>query len=577
MSYQAPVEEICFCLDHMIRQGPLAPTVSFPELEEGTQEAILEEAGRTFVERVSPAREADIHDSVRLENGVVRTPQAFHNAYAALREGGWIGASASVEYGGMGLPQYLNAPIGEILGSSCTSFSLCPTLTQGTILALEIHGTEEQKAAYLPHLVSGEWSGTMNLTESHAGSDVGSLRTRAAPNGDGSFAITGEKTFISWGDCDFTSNVIHMVLARTPDSPAGTRGISLFLVPKILLDENGNPGTRNSLKPLALENKVGLHGSPTAMMSYEGAKGWLIGDEHAGMACMFTMMNAARLGVGIQGIAIAEAARQLASAYALERHQGVTPEGKTPIIGHADVRRMIMDMRARTEAARAICYDLGRAIDFSRRGADSAQRKQSVADAAFLTPIAKAFASDTGFEVASTCIQVHGGTGYMEATGAGRMLCDARIAMIYEGTNGIQALDLVARKVAPDSGKTARRLLDEVEATIAGLEAAKGDHARITKRARSALKTAHAVTAWLVEASDIDQQAGATAYLRLYALIRGMHHLGKAVLAAPDNPTRVATATFYAGRVLPEVQSLGDSVMAGAEVLYEISAELATA
>ena len=573
MHYRAPLEDIQFCLDHMAGREQLVATGAFPHLEDGTAEAVLNEAARTFEEQLGPAQEVADSKGAWLENGVVRTPEAFHRAYAAIRDGGWVGAAADPDFGGMGLPQFIITPINEILSSACISLSLCPLLTQGTITALQLHGTEAQKATYLPRLISGEWAGTMNLTEAHAGSDVGALKTRAEPNADGSWSITGEKIFISWGDSDLTDNIIHMVLARTPDSPPGTRGISLFLVPKFLADESGGHSRRNSLKPLALEAKLGLHGSPTAAMSYEGATGWLVGEERAGMACMFSMMNPARLGVGGQGLAMAESARQLASGYAAERRQGATPEGDGPILGHADVRRMVLEMRTRTQAARALCYEVGLTIDLAAVETDSAARRRAAARASFLTPIAKAFGSDTGCEVASLGIQVHGGAGYIEATGAARILRDARITPIYEGTNGIQALDLVTRKLAPDGGAVASGLIDEVEITANALVEAGGISTRIGQRTRRAVEATRRATGWMVAASEVERQAGATAYLRLFALTRGMHHLGRGALAAPDQPSRVALAGVFAERILPETAGLEEAATAGADGLYSLSDE----
>ena len=565
MPYRAPLEDIRFCLYEMVGIDQLKRTGAFPFFEDGTGDAILEEAARTFEERVAPAHRVADQEGAVLENGVVRTPQAFHSAYGALREGGWIGMRGREEYGGMGLPMALTSPCNEMLGSSCISLSLNPLLTQGVIGALERHADASLQSAYLPRLLSGEWAGTMNLTEPHAGSDVGALRTRAEPNEDGSWSVSGQKIYISWGESDLTENIIHLVLARTPDAPAGTAGISLFLVPKVLPES----GIRNGVRALSIEEKMGLHGSPTAVLEYEGARGWLVGGERNGMRCMFTMMNAARLGVGLQGVAIAEGARQLATEYALERRQGPTPEGDGAIIGHADVRRMVLEMRALTEAARAICYDLSLAIDLAEAEPDEGARRDAALRAGFLTPIAKAFGSEIGVEVASLGIQIHGGSGYVEGTGAAQWYRDARIATIYEGTNGIQAMDLVGRKLAPDGGREAGKLLDEAQSTAEQL-GARGDLAGLGDRLARSVTSARGATAWLCGAKGEDLRAGGVPYLRLMALVRGAHHLGRGALAAPGDAVRSGVAAFFSARILPQASGLAEAAMAGAEDLYAV-------
>ena len=573
MPYRAPLEDIRFCLYEMVGIDQLTSIGAHPVLEDGTGEAILEEAARTFVERVAPAHRIADQEGARLENGVVRTPPAFHAAYAALRDGGWVGLRGQVEHGGMGLPMSLTSPCNEMLGSACLALSLNPLLTQGVIGALERHADPALRKEYLPRLLSGEWSGTMNLTEAHAGSDVGSLRTRAEPNGDGSWSITGQKVYISWGESDLTENIIHLVLARTPEAPKGTAGISLFLVPKVLPES----GTRNAVRALSIEQKMGLHGSPTAVLSYEGARGWLVGGEQDGMRCMFTMMNAARLGVGLQGVSIAEGARQLATEYALERKQGPTPVGEEAIIGHADVRRMVLEMRALTEAARAICYDLSVAMDLSEFEPHADARKAAARRAGFLTPIAKAFGSEVGVEVASLGIQIHGGSGYIEGTGAAQWFRDGRIATIYEGTNGIQAMDLVGRKLVPDEGREAGKLLDEAQATAGRMARHGGGLADMGNRLSRSVETARTTTAWLCRANDNDVRSGGVSYLRLMALVRGAHHLGRGALAAPEDPVRAGTAAFFCARILPQVSGLAEAAAAGAADLYAVPGDRLTA
>jgi len=566
MHYRAPLADIRFCLDKMVGIDALRQTGRCPELEDGTGDAILDEAAHLFESRVSPAHADADREGARLENGVVRTPRSFHDAYRSLAAGGWTGLSASTRFGGAGMRMAVVTPCNEMLGSACLSLSLNPLLTQGVILALERHASEELQARYLPRLASGEWSGTMNLTEPHAGSDVGALTTEAAANPDGSWSITGQKIYISWGDSDLTRNIVHLVLARTPGAPSGTRGISLFLVPKVLPDG----GAHNRVRTLSLERKMGLHGSPTAALAYEQAQGWLVGEECAGMKCMFTMMNAARLGVGLQGVAIAEGARQLAARYASERRQGRTANEDPSILGHADVRRMALEMRAWTEAARAICYDLAVNIDLSDAAPDAGGRAAAARRAALLTPIAKAFGADVGIRVASLGIQMHGGAGYIEDTGAARWYRDARIAAIYEGTNGIQAMDLVGRRLAPDSGDEALRFLGECRETAAALQAAGSRHGRWGARLARSVDCATDALSKLVEAVPTDRAAGATACLDMLATVRGAHHLGKGALAAPSDSVRLATAAVYFERMLPMADAHAEIAGAGAAALYEI-------
>jgi len=412
MAYRSPVADFRFVMDHVVGFGAVAETERFAEATPETVEAILTEAARLCDEVLSPLqRNGDLEPAV-LENGVVRTSPGFGDGYRAIAEGGWIGLMGPEEAGGMGLPSTVGTAINEMMSGACLALQLNPLMTQGQIEALEAHASDAIKALYLPKLVSGEWSGTMNLTEPQAGSDVGALRTKAEPKDDGTYALSGQKIFISWGDNDFTENVCHLVLARLPDAVPGTKGISLFMVPKLIPDADGNIGERNSLKVVSLEHKMGLHGSPTAVMDFDGATGWMIGEPGGGMAAMFTMMNNARLGVGVQGIGQAEAALQHALTYAADRKQG-RAGGSGAIIEHADVRRMLMAMKADVFASRSIALACAVAIDMGRATGDAVWK----ARAAFLTPIAKAFGTDTGEAVASTGIQVHGGMGFIEETG----------------------------------------------------------------------------------------------------------------------------------------------------------------
>ena len=557
MSYRAPVTEMRFLLDHMLGAGRLAETERFAEATGDMVDAILNEAARLAEDVLAPLRRAGDLEPARLENGVVRTSGGFSEAYKAIADGGWVGTAASPEFGGMGLPVSVLSCVNEILASANLALSLCPLLTQGQIEALEHHADDEMKALYLPKLVSGEWTGTMNLTEPQAGSDVGALRSKAEPKDDGTYSVTGTKIFISWGDHDFGGNVCHLVLARLPDGAPGTKGISLFLVPKFIPDADGNPGTANSLKVVSLEHKMGLHGSPTCVMEFEGATGWLVGAPHKGMAAMFTMMNNARLGVGIEGLSQAEAALQDAISYAQERRQGRTPEeGVETIQGHADVRRMLLTMAALTATARAICLDCAFSIDMATATGDAAWD----ARAAFLTPIAKAFGTDTGCAVSDLGIQVHGGMGFIEETGVAQYFRDVRVTAIYEGTNGIQAMDMVGRKLA-DGGTAAKALIAEIAATA---EAAGGALGAQLAAAADALGAA---TDWMLGSELNDRFAGAVPYLRAFALALGGHYLLKGAAEGSD-PQREALAAFHVERLLPEVTALCAQARGGAEQLY---------
>ena len=556
MTYRAPVTEMRFMLDHVLNAGRLSGTARYAEATPETVEAVLGEAARLSDEVLAPLRRAgDLHPA-RLENGVVRTSPGFADAYRAIADGGWVGIAADPEHGGMGLPVVLLTCVGEMMAGANLALSLCPLLSQGQIEAIEAHGDAAMRATYLPKLTSGEWTGTMNLTEPQAGSDVGAVRAKAEALGDGSYAVTGQKIFISWGDHDVAENVCHLVLARLPDGAPGTRGLSLFLVPKFIPDAEGRPGARNGVRAVSLEHKLGLHGSPTAVMEYDRATGWLVGDAHQGMAAMFTMMNNARLGVGVEGVAQAEGALQAAVAFAQERRQGRTADGSGTIADHADVRRMLATMAALTASARAICLDCALSIDMARATGDAGWQ----ARAAFLTPIAKAFGTDVGCEVASLAMQVFGGMGYIEEAGVAQFWRDVRVTAIYEGTNGIQAMDLVGRKLA-DDGAAARALIAEIEATAAG---ACGDRA-----ARMQLATARlsAATDWMLAADADDRNAGAVPYLRAFALALGADYLVRAALAEPD---RGPLADFHLRRLLPEVQALCAAACEGAAGLRAV-------
>jgi alkylation response protein AidB-like acyl-CoA dehydrogenase len=562
MTYRAPAAEHRFILDHVVDFARVAATPRFADATPDTVAAILTEAARMCDDVLAPLNRAGDQHPARLENGVVRSSPGFAEGYRAIAEGGWIGLAANPDHGGMGLPMALNTAVNEMASGACLALQLKPLLTQGQIEALEHHASDALKALYLPKLISGEWSGTMNLTEPQAGSDVGALRSKAEPRGDGTYAVTGQKIYITWGDSDLVANVCHLVLARLPDAAPGTRGISLFMVPKFLPDAAGNPGQANGLKVVSLEHKLGIHGSPTCVMQFDGATGWLVGEPHKGMAAMFTMMNNARLGVGSQGVGVAEAALQKAVAYAVDRVQGETAEGVPGIIGHADVRRMLAEARAEVFAARSIAAACAVAIDMGHATDDSVWQ----ARAAFLTPIAKAYGTDTGIKVADIGVQVHGGMGFIEETGAAQFLRDARITAIYEGTNGIQAMDLVGRKLM-DGGDAAFRLIGEIEGTAKAARDALPDLAEEVWSAAETLR--EATEAMLAQGMD-NRFAGAVPYLRAFALVLGAaFHLR----AAQADPAREALAAVMIHRLLPEHSGLLARARCGADMLFALSPE----
>jgi len=562
MPYRAPVSDYRFIMDTVAGFQTVTGTTRFSDATDDMADAILSEAAKLCEEVLYPLNRAgDLHPA-KLENGVVRTSPGFGDGYQAIANGGWIGMSASEDVGGMGLPMTLTTAVNEMMASACLSLQLNPLMSQGQIEALEHHASDAIKDRYLPKLISGDWCGTMNLTEPQAGSDVGALRSKAVPNGDGSYAITGQKIYISWADNDFSENVCHLVLARLPDGVAGTKGISLFMVPKLIPNADGTLGKQNNLRVVSLEHKLGLHGSPTAVMEYSGAQGWLVGAENGGMAAMFTMMNNARLGVGVQGIGAAEGAYQHALAYAMDRKQGKAG-GSGTIIEHADVRRMLASMKADIFAARSIALMNAVAIDMAAATGEDAWRTR----AAFLTPIGKAFGTDVGIDVANTGLQVHGGMGYIEETGAAQYARDVRVTAIYEGTNGIQAMDLVARKLM-DGGEAAFAILDEIEA---GADAAKANQPDLANAVWNAAASLRETTEWLVEQDLTDRFAGAVPYLRAFARVLGGHaHLAAAM---SGGAARMRLATFYIKRLLPEHSSLLAHTREGASDLMAITTD----
>ena len=592
MTYRAPVAEMAFAMRHAAGLDRALPEGLYGDLTGDLLDTVLEEAGRFATAVVAPLNRVGDRHGTPLKNGAVTMPPGWREAYRAWTEAGWNAVSGPVEFGGQGLPAIVAAGCTEIWNSAAMAFGLGPLLTVGAVEAVDKHGSPDLKERYLAKLVSGEWTGTMNLTEPAAGSDLSTLRTRAERAGGGTYRITGTKIYITYGEHDLTDNIVHLVLARLPDAPFGTRGISLFLVPKILPD-----GTRNDVRCAGVEGKLGIHGSPTCTMVYGdagGAVGWLVGEENRGLACMFTMMNSARLNVGLQGVAIAERAYQAALAYARDRRQGRSAagsavgsaDGPSAIVEHPDVQRMLLTMKALTAAARDICYLTAACIDRSRLTTDPDERRAAGERASLLTPIAKAFSTDIGIEVASLGVQVHGGMGFVEETGAAQHLRDARIAAIYEGTNGIQAIDLVQRKLPAGGGVAVRAEIASMRAVLRRLVAEGGSAFGSTPaRLREAIGALDGATSFMLGAAGRNDLgpllAGATPFLRLFALARGCASLVAVALAAPaaDDPAqaaRVALARFFAENVAVAARGLADTVVGGGSFVDDAVLALAS-
>ncbi len=593
MTYHAPVDDILFALktaaglDDLINRGSIS-------VDADTVRAVIEEAGKFATEVLDPLNSVGDKTTSKLVNGKVETPPGWAEAYKAFVEGGWGALPASEAIGGQGLPEMVAMAVMEIWSSSNLSFSLCPLLTHAAIDAVAAEGSPELQRVYLSKMVSGEWSGTMNLTEPHAGSDLGALRTRAEKQADGTYRIFGTKIFITYGDHEMTDNIIHLVLARLPDGPPGTRGISLFLVPKRLVNADGSLGARNDVVCASLEHKLGIHASPTAVMKYgekDGAIGYLVGQENRGLNTMFIMMNEARLGVGVQGVAIAERATQRAIAYAQERKQGRSAKGKagdmSPIIEHADTRRNLMTMKALTQAARAICLVTARELDVSHAAKDAATKAAATARAALLTPIAKAFSTDIACEVASIGVQVHGGMGFIEETGAAQHYRDARILPIYEGTNGIQAIDLVTRKLPLEGGRVLAGYIAELRETVEEVRASnRPDFGRMGERLAAAVDALEETSGWLggtLQKNPEAALAGAQPYLRLFGLASGGNYLARGALAAARNgpagsaAARIAVARFFAENLATAAPGLKDTIVTGADSTLALEPEALSA
>ncbi len=597
-AYTPPVADMRFVLDELARLDEIAALPGYEEATPELVESILSEAGKLASEVWAPLNQSGDHEGSVLENGVVRTPKGFPDAYARYVEGGWGSLPFDPAHGGQGLPWAIAAATQEMWHGANLSLALSPLLTQGAVELLSAHGSETQQALYLAKMISGEWTGTMNLTEPQAGSDVGALKTRAEPAGD-HYLITGQKTYITWGEHDCAENIVHMVLARTPGAPAGTKGISLFIVPKFLVKPDGSLGERNDLRCVSLEGKLGIHASPTCVMAYGdagGAKGWLVGEENRGMACMFTMMNSARLSVGIQGLAVAERAYQAALAFAKERVQSQpidgSERGAVPIIRHPDVRRMLMTMKATIEAMRALAYTTVAAQDKAKRHPDADIRARNQARVDLLTPVVKGWLTDCGCELASIGVQIHGGMGFVEETGAAQFYRDVRITPIYEGTNGIQGLDLLTRKLLRDDGAAMTALQTEMGVTLGELDSLPGaDMAPIREALADGIHELSTASDWLLELGETDlprAAAGASPYLRLLGTVTGGWLLARGAAAAQRYLTnggenaearqgfltaKIQTARFYADNILPRAAAEAAAINRGSESTLALDEE----
>jgi len=589
MTYRAPISDMLLALNHGAGLQAAVRAGHYGDFDADITTAILEEAGKFATDVLAPLNRIGDQNGIKLKDGNVTTAPGWPDAYRRWTEAGWNAVSGPEAFGGQGLPLAINAACTEIWSASNIAFGLCPLLTLSAIEALDAHGSDELKRVYLGKLISGEWTGTMQLTEPQAGSDVGALRTRAERAADGSYRITGSKTFITYGDHDMTDNIVHFVLARLPDAPAGTKGISLFLIPKFMVNADGSLGARNDIHPSGVEHKLGMHASPTCTMTmgdHGGAIGYLIGEENQGMRCMFTMMNQARLGVGLEGVGIADRAYQQALGFAQERRQGRAigkqGDGSDPIIVHPDVKRMLMQMRALTAAARTICYATAVALDVATRATDAKVRTEAAARGALLTPIAKAFSTDIGSEVAYLGVQIHGGMGFIEETGAAQHYRDARITAIYEGTNGIQAIDLVTRKLGAQGGASVFALIDELSAIVKQVEVSNDPAFGSTgAKLRDALSALDRTSRWLLErlaSSPNEALAGATPYLRLFGATLGGCMLASEALAVRkdggDAQRHVALARFFAETMSVQAPSLEKTVTDGAESVMGADAVL---
>ena len=593
-TYTAPTRDTRFIVNEVL---DLASYGNLPGFENATPDMIdtvINEAGKFCAEVLAPVNQAgDEHGCKRNEDGSVTTPPGFKEAYAAYVESGWGTLAQPEAFGGQGLPHVLGFVLEEFAGTANQAFAMYPGLTAGAISAIIAKGSEEQKAAFLPKMISGEWSGTMNLTEPHCGTDLGMIRTKAVPNGDGSYAITGTKIFISAGEHDLTSNIIHLVLAKTPDAPDNVKGISLFIVPKFVLDADGNPGERNGVSCGSIEKKMGIHGNATCLLNYDGATGYMVGEENKGLAAMFIMMNAARLGVGIQGYAQAEVAYQNAVNYALDRRQGraltgaADPAAKAdPIFVHPDVRRMLMDAKVFTEAMRALCLWGALQVDLTHKAQTPEERETADLLIGLMTPVIKGYGTDKGYDIATNMQQVFGGHGYVREWGMEQFVRDSRIAMIYEGANGVQAMDLCGRKLAAGGGKAIQAFFAMIDEEIAS---AKQDEtlAPMAERLEKALGEQKAATMWFMQnamANPNHLGAGAHHYMHIMGIVTlGFFWLKMAKVAqtklagTPDDAAfyeaKLVSANYYAERFLPDAGALRRKLEAGSEYMMKLPAE----
>ncbi len=593
MSYRSPVADILFSLKAVARLPEAIRSGLHGDLDWDTVASVVAEAGRFATDEIAPLNRAGDIAGARYENGGVTMPAGFGDVYRRWAEAGWGGVSAPAEFGGMGLPHLVNVACTEIWNGASMAFALCPLLTEGAAGALKAFGSRELLDAYLGPMVAGRWSGTMNLTEPQAGSDLNAVKTRAERAEDGTYRLFGQKIFITYGEHDMADNIVHLVLARLPDAPPGTRGLSLFLAPKYIANPDGSLGERNDLRCAGIEHKLGIHASPTCVMIYgesRGAKAWLVGEENRGLAAMFVMMNAARLGVGTQGVAIGERAYQQALAFARDRRQGRGPKGgeaMSPIIEHADVQRMLMTMKANVQAARGICHLTAAALDLANHGRTGEERAAGANRAALLTPIAKAFSTDVGDEATSLGVQIHGGMGFIEETGAAQHMRDSRIAAIYEGANGVQAIDLVQRKLALAGGETVGSEIAGIRQVVSDVAERGGlgfgaTAARLNEAASALEEATRAMLRWLAS----DQQsalAGASQYLRLFGLALGGACLARAGLAAQalaesgdkSELARVGLARFFAEKLALAAPGLGAAIASGAAPLQSYETILA--
>jgi alkylation response protein AidB-like acyl-CoA dehydrogenase len=581
-AYTAPLKDMRFVLNELAGLAAVARLPGYQDATPDTADAILDEASKFASEVLDPLNYSGDQEGSQWKDGAVTTPKGFKEAYKLYCEGGWSALSLDPEWGGQGLPKLLSTPVTEMITSANMSFSLCPMLTQGAIEAMLLSGTEQLKKTFLPKMFDGSWTGTMNLTEPQAGSDLALVRSRAVPKGD-HYLVSGQKIFITFGEHDMTSNIVHLVLARTPDAPEGVRGISLFIVPKFLLKPDGSLGQRNAAACASIEHKLGIHASPTAVMVFENAVGYLVGEENKGLAYMFIMMNAARFGVGLQGVSIAERAFQRALAYARDRVQGrdlVEGAKAVPIIRHPDVRRMLMLMKAQTEAMRALAYVVAAAIDFSIKSESKEERKRQQAFVELMIPVVKGWSTETGIEVASLGVQVHGGMGFIEETGAAQHLRDARITTIYEGTTGIQANDLVGRKIAREGGVTVKGWLSVVNA-FEKKELSKSQNADIQvigQRLAAGVQAVSDSVDYILANAGKDPNAafaGAVPFLKLMGIVAGGWQMARAALIAEARlskkegdqgfyAAKLATARFYADQMLTQAPGLAVTVVSGA-------------